>query len=73
MGDWRVTSRDQDFGTNLVSAGNGVTTYTIESRQTGETREVVVWSGERDYELRQLGEKSVTAIWTMMTTIDSST
>ena len=57
MGDWKIIGQHVDISTNLISMGNGTTTYTVENQNTGEIKEVVVWSGDRDYELQQLGEK----------------
>lgn len=52
MGDWRVSSVRGD-----PSSLGSTSTYVMVHKETGEIREVCVNSGDKDYELEQVGEE----------------
>ncbi len=52
MSDWRVSSVRGDAG----SFGS-TSTYVMVNKKTGEIREICVNSGDKDYELEQVGKK----------------
>lgn len=54
MGDWEIKGKRWGGLGNFV---RGTTIYTIKNRETAETKEVEVTSGDEQDELNELGKK----------------